>query len=178
MASRLFTILALSMSLGLGVGTATLWSIVSAANDNPGSATSITGVNSGSSGSDATEDEQEGVESVPPDTVSPPPSPTVTIEGVQGTEGTTTVPQDNTVEGVQSVEGSVEPIRGIEGIDAVMMQNLEAVLRMQQRPEEREGQGGVSTAAGLMMMDEFLPTDDDPLPDGREELMEFELEGS
>ena len=74
-------------------------------------------------------------------------NPIIEIEGVEGADGAT-VPLENTIESVNEVHGSVETIRGIEGIDSVMLQNLEAVLRMQQRPQESQSQGGARAAAG------------------------------
>ena len=78
-------------------------------------------------------------------------------------------------------ESSMQSIRGIRGIDTVMLQNLEAVLRMQAPPPppaEGGGGGGVRAAAELLTME----TDEAPEPeeetDDREELIEFEMEGS
>ncbi len=75
-----------------------------------------------------------------------------------------------------SQDVSIESIRGIEGIDTIPLQNLEAVLRMQSRPEEQNSQGGARTAAGLMTM-EATDKDDTKQPDTRQE-MATQLEGS
>ncbi len=80
------------------------------------------------------------------------------------------------VTGVSDDHGSIRSIRGIEGIDSVMLQNLEVVLRMQDRPQENQGKGGASTAARLMAREMAEPLEE--LPDAREEHLEFELEGS
>ncbi len=74
-----------------------------------------------------------------------------------------------------SQDVSIESIRGIEGIDTVPLQNLEAVLRMQTRPEEQQAQGGAGTAAALRTM-EKTENDDAKQPDTREEMTA--LEGS
>jgi hypothetical protein len=72
---------------------------------------------------------------------------------------------------------SIESIRGIEGIDTITLQNLEAVLRMQQRPEEPRPQGGASTVAALMSLPTTEQDDRERQPDTRED-MALELEGS
>jgi hypothetical protein len=74
-------------------------------------------------------------------------------------------------------EVSIESIRGIEGIDTVTLQNLEAVLRMQQRPEEPRPQGGASTAAAVLSLQTTEQDDPQEQPDTRED-MALELEGS
>ena len=68
----------------------------------------------------------------------------------------------------------------IKGIDTVMLQNLETVLRMQAPPPppEEGGGGGVRAAAALMTMENDEPPDPEEEIDGRRELTEFELEGS
>ncbi len=75
-----------------------------------------------------------------------------------------------------SQDVSIESIRGIEGIDTVPLQNLEAVLRMQSRPEEQRSQGGAGAAAALRMM-EATEKNDAQQPDTRQE-MATQLEGS
>lgn len=77
-------------------------------------------------------------------------------------------------------EGSMQSIRGIRGIDTVMLQNLEAVLRMQAPPPPPpEGGGGsVRAAAELLTMENDQPSDPEEETDDRQELIEFELEGS
>jgi hypothetical protein len=85
---------------------------------------------------------------------------------------------DNSIEGVNEVHGSIETIRGIEGIDTVMLQNLEAVLRMQQRPQEQQSQGGARAAAALLTME---PSEAEPIEedvDGRQVHVAYETEGS
>ena len=75
---------------------------------------------------------------------------------------------------------SVQSIRGIKGIDTVMLQNLEAVLRMQAPPPppQEGGGGGVLAAAALLTMENDEPPDPEEETDDRQELIEFELEGS
>ena len=77
-------------------------------------------------------------------------------------------------------DGSLQSIRGIKGIDTVMLQNLEAVLRMQAPPPPQEGGGGggVRAAAELLTMENDEPPDPEVESDGREELTELGLEGS
>jgi hypothetical protein len=72
---------------------------------------------------------------------------------------------------------TIQSIPGIEGIDTVVLENLEAVLRMQDRTTEQRAQGQVRAAAALMSME---PSDEPPQEtvDAREEHQEFELEGS
>jgi len=174
MTNRILALMALPASMALGVGAVLLWSVVSGPNDTGNKAGSITGVASGAAGSDAPEDEQKGVDSVQVDTQT---AEIVDIQGVEGTDGTS-VEQENTIEGVNSVEGSVQPIRGIEGIDTIAIQNLETVLQMQAPEMKQDGQGGVATAAALMTMEDGELDASGEEPDGREELEELELEGS
>ena len=51
----------------------------------------------------------------------------------------------------------MQSVRGIKGIDTVVLQNLEAVLRMQSPPppppEDGGGGGGVRAAAALLTME-------------------------
>ena len=83
---------------------------------------------------------------------------------------------DASIRGVNDDHGSVQSIRGIEGINTITLQNLEAVLQMQDRPQEDQGKGGARTAAGLMARE---PTDElEEIPDARDVHLEFELEGS
>ena len=91
-----------------------------------------------------------------------------------------TAPGDGRQE-VRSIDGSMQSIRGIKGIDTVMLQNLEAVLRMQAPPpppQEGGGGGGVRAAAELLTMENDEPPDPEVESDGREELTELGLEGS
>lgn len=77
-------------------------------------------------------------------------------------------------------DGSLQSIRGIKGIDTVMLQNLEAVLRMQAPPPppQEGGGGGARAAAQLLTMESDQPPDPEIESDGREELTELVLEGS
>jgi hypothetical protein len=79
-------------------------------------------------------------------------------------------------------DGSLQSIRGIKGIDTVVLQNLEAVLRMQAPPPPPQvgggGGGGVRAAAELLTMENDEPPDPEVDSDGREELTELGLEGS
>jgi len=91
-----------------------------------------------------------------------------------------TAPGDGRQE-IRSIDGSMQSIRGIRGIDTVMLQNLEAVLRMQAPPpppQESGGGGGVRAAAELLTMQNEKPPEPEEETDDREELIEFELEGS
>mgnify|MGYP000143271723 CR=1 FL=1 len=56
--------------------------------------------------------------------------------------------------------------------------NLEAVLRLQAPPLPEEGGGGGGAAAALLTMESDEPMEVVQEVDGREELAEFELEGS
>lgn len=120
-------------------------------------------------------------------------SQTVDIEGVEGTEGVDTerentppkravsanATSENTVEILTTSDETMQAIRGIKGIDSVMLQNLETVLRMQAPPPPpEEGGGGSRAAAALLTMETDEPPDPEEEVDGREELTEFELEGS
>ena len=63
-------------------------------------------------------------------------------------------------------DGAMQSVRGIKGIDTVMLQNLEAVLRMQAPPpppEDGGGGGGVRAAAALLTME----NDEPPEPEKR-----------
>ena len=80
-------------------------------------------------------------------------------------------------DGAATRDISIESIRWIEGIDTITLQNLEAVLRMQQRPEEPHPQGGASTAAAVMSLQTTEQNEQEKQPDTREEMTQ-ELEGS
>lgn len=84
-------------------------------------------------------------------------------------------PPENAIENVTDEHGSVLAVRGIEGIEAVALQNLETVLRVQDRTEQKL-QGAVRAAASLLST-EGAPSDAEEIPDGREEMTEL-LEGS
>ena len=91
-------------------------------------------------------------------------------------ETASTTGVDASIRGVTDEHGSIQSIRGIEGIDTVMLENLEVVLRMQDRPQENQGKGSATTAASLMAGE---PTEQlEEIPDARELHLEFELEGS
>lgn len=157
MTNRLFIASALLVSAAAGVGVGML--VLQADDSDVGQqdVQSITGVNSGVDGTLAKPPEDDGV-----DQVAVPPDPEPTIEAV--TTG----------------DGSMQSIRGIKGIDTVMLQNLEAVLRMQAPPPppEEGGGGGLRAAAALMTMENEEPQEPEEEIDGREELTEIELEGS
>jgi len=68
---------------------------------------------------------------------------------------------------------SIQSIRGIEGIDAVALENLEAVIRIQSRAPT----AAARTAAALSTMHSTELGEDDGLPDAREQL-NADLEGS
>jgi hypothetical protein len=70
------------------------------------------------------------------------------------------------------------PVRGIRGIDAVRLQNLEAVLRLQAPPLPPVGDGGGGAAATLLTMESDEPLELEQEVDGREELADLEMEGS
>ena len=98
----------------------------------------------------------------------------VELGASEGTEGLTDPRETFT-----SSAGELQSIRGIRGIDTVMLQNLEAVLRMQAPPlPPQDGGGGSRAAAALLTMDNEEPPDPETEPDGRDELTEIELEGS
>lgn len=85
------------------------------------------------------------------------------------------------VRSITGNDGSLQSIRGIKGIDTVMLQNLEAVLRMQAPPpppQEGGGGGRVRAAAALLTMENDEPPDSEEETDDRQELTELELEGS
>jgi hypothetical protein len=84
---------------------------------------------------------------------------------------------ENTVRGVSDPHGSIQSIPGIEGIDTVTLENLEAVLRMQDRATEPQSQGSVRTAAALMTI-QVAADDQEVVIDARDEHLEIPLEGS
>src|SRR6056297_2049687 len=73
------------------------------------------------------------------------PDPGGDVVGVQS-QSRGSVQGDN-IQDVTDAHGSIQPVRGIQGIDAVMLQNLEAVMRVQTRPEEDEAKGNPAAAA-------------------------------
>jgi hypothetical protein len=171
MTSRLLVGVTLLAAAAAGAGVGAL---VSAAGDPGGQGRdvqSITGVSSGVDGSQAKQPEKKGIDQValPPET--PPEMPP---------EAPPAAPKAATAE-IVTGDASMQSIRGIKGIDTVMLQNLEAVLRMQAPPlppEEGGGGGGVRAAAALMMMQTEEQPEPEPQDDGREELIDPELEGS
>jgi hypothetical protein len=192
--TRLLVTTALLVSTAVGVGAGVLVSQVAAPDKGGKDVKSITGVSSGVDGSGEKQPEKKGVDQVaippePPATVEPASetdtdpdgagSQAVTIEGVEGTEGVMTE-RENTIEIFSANDGTMQSIRGIKGIDTVMLQNLEAVLRMQAPPPppEEGGGGGTRAAAALLTMETDEPPDPEEEVDGREELTELELEGS
>jgi hypothetical protein len=76
------------------------------------------------------------------------------------------------------VQPTIQSIRGIEGIDAVQLQNLETVLRMQSRTTEQKPRGTPRAAAALMTMEPAQQEDTQEQPDGRMEQLEIDLTGS
>jgi len=82
----------------------------------------------------------------------------------------------NEIQEITDAHGSIQPVRGIQGIDAVMLQNLEAVIRVQTRPVEQQAMGTPQVAAGLGFAPSEQPIQD--LPDARDQHQEFEMEGS
>lgn len=75
-------------------------------------------------------------------------------------------------------QNAMRSIRGIKGIDTVMLQNLEAVLRMQAPPPPPEGGGAVQAAAALLTTESDAQPGPETETDDRKELTELELEGS
>jgi hypothetical protein len=155
---------------------------------------SVTGVSSGVDGTDEKLPEKKGVDPlpVPPEPVeatrplqaaaadsSAAASQPVDIQGVEGSDGVA-ADQEPTVEILTTSDGAMQSIRGIQGIDTVMLQNLEAVLRMQAPPPppEEGGGGGMRAAAALLTMENDEPPQPQDEVDGRQELTELELEGS
>jgi hypothetical protein len=187
--------LALLASAAAGVGFGVLVSQVAGPDDDHTDVKSITGISSGVDGTrDKKEEEKKGVDevAVPPETPPTTDPPTVTdsdpnsaesqtvdIEGVEGTEGVD-AETENTIEIFTTNDGTMQSIRGIKGIDTVMLQNLETVLRMQAPPPEPEegGGGGGRAAAALLTMEAEEPPEPEEEEDGRDELTELDLEGS
>ena len=157
--------LILFASAAMGAGTGVLVLQVSGPDMGRENVRSVTGVGSGVEG--RKEKDLETVEEVAQ-------SEAVELAGVEGNEGVTEE-SENTVEVFTSSGGAMQSIRGIKGIDTVVLQNLEAVLRMQ-APPVAEGNG--RAAAALLTQESDAPPDPEAEPDGREELKEFELEGS
>jgi len=154
-------------ALGAGVG---LWAAVSGGDGSPGPGGSVKGVASGADGSATAEETKKGNASLPPE------SRPVAIQGVQGNEGLNTR-QENEIQPVTDAHGSIQSIPGIRGIDAVMLENLETVLRIQIRPPEQR-QGNARTAAVLTATEATLEEDLKDMPDEREQHVPSELEGS
>jgi hypothetical protein len=77
-----------------------------------------------------------------------------------------------------AADNVMQSIRGIKGIDTVMLQNLEAVLRMQAPPPPPEGGGAVRAAAALLTIENDAKPGPETETDDRKELTELELEGS
>jgi hypothetical protein len=105
----------------------------------------------------------------------------VLVSQVTDTRGGRQDVRSITGEIIAANDGSLQSIRGIKGIDTVMLQNLEAVLRMQAPPPPPQaggGGGGVRAAAELLTMKNDEPPEPQDESDGREELTELELEGS
>jgi hypothetical protein len=185
------------LGIAIFAGIATGWRLADG-NDPPApqdEVNSITGVSSGSRGSNADDPPPEGVEQIPPS--EPPPlepeistNQVIDLKGVPGADGTEARPAaedappaidvpNNAIQGVNAEQGIFQSIRGIEGIDSVPLQNLEAVLRMQQPPPETPPQGGGARAAArLLTMEPQETTELQPIEDGREEMTDIELEGS
>jgi hypothetical protein len=189
MSNRIWTGAAVVASIGLGVALAA--AIPQGPDDGGGDVNVVSGVSSGAAGSTNEQPDEEGLEQVPI-TPEPPPatdqeqtdtppdatqSQAVDLRGVQGTEGTE-VEQENVVAVIATPEGTIRQIRGIEGIDTVMLQNLEAVLRMQEPPPPPTGGGGGGRAAAALLTMENEEVEVEEVVDGRDELLEFELDGS
>jgi hypothetical protein len=157
----------------LGAGLALTW--LAAGQGGPQGKTqpagSATGVTADTVGSVAPEDPPKGLQAVPP-----PAGQSVKIQGVEGRPGLAP-PPENTVRSVTDAHGSVQSIPGIEGIDTITLENLEAVLRIQQRATEPRPQGGARTAAALLTTDQ-PPQQPEETADAREEHLELEMEGS
>jgi hypothetical protein len=193
MASRIRAGVAVLMSVGLGVVLAA--AIPQGPDDSGRDVNSVSGVSSGAAGSTDEQPDEQGIEQVPtepavvsandregvdatPESMSgTPQSQAVDIRGVQGTEGSE-LEQESVVAVIATPEGTIRQIRGIEGIDAVMLRNLEAVLRMQEPPPPPLGGGGGGRAAAALLTMENEQVEVEEVVDGREELLEFELDGS
>jgi hypothetical protein len=175
-------------STAAGVGVGLLVSQATGPDAGRQDVKSITGVSSGVDGTQAKEDEEKGVDriAVPPPTAEPKPKTDATpkdstnqavdLKGVKGTEGITTESK-STIEILAPQDNAMQSIRGIKGIDTVMLQNLEAVLRMQSPPPPPQG-GAVRAAAALLTMEHDEKPGPETETDDRKELTELELEGS
>jgi hypothetical protein len=192
MTTRFLITLALFTSAVAGVGAGALLSQVAGPDGARQDVKSITGVSSGVDGTQAKPPEKTGVDQItlppqaPPQTDparkpeaahQQPASQAATIKGVTGTDGVT--PElPRTVEIIAAHDNAVQSIRGIKGIDTVMLQNLEAVLRMQAPPPPPQGGGAVRAAAALLTSENDAKPGPETETDDRQELMELELEGS
>jgi hypothetical protein len=87
-------------------------------------------------------------------------------------------PADSKNPSANDAQGSIQSIRGIEGIDSITLQNLETVLRMQSRATEQRPRGTVRAAAALMAKENTQEEQPEEMPDARVEYLEFEMEGS
>jgi hypothetical protein len=156
-----FIILTLCMSAMAGVGAGLLLLQADASNDTKKDIKSITGVSSGVEGSQVDPLDTEGVDQVP-----------LTAEMPE------TDPETTEFEIMATKDSSMQSIRGIQGIDTVLLQNLESVLRMQAPPPppEEGGGGAVRAAAALLTMENKEPLEPENQTDLRDELTE--LEGS
>jgi hypothetical protein len=190
--TRFFIMLVLFASAAAGAGVGLIMSQVTGRDDRPQDVKSITGVSSGVDGTQVKPPEKKGVDQVaippePPATTHPtrktdakpvkPQSQAVDLQGVKGTEGVATESK-STIEFLTTNDPALQSIRGIKGIDTVMLQNLEAVLRMQAPPPPPESGGAVRAAAALLTTDNDAKPGPETETDDRKELMELELEGS
>lgn len=95
------------------------------------------------------------------------------VTGVaSGSPGSGQPGDQNTIRAVTDPHGSVQSIRGIQGIDQVSLQNLEAVLRMQTATTD-QARGNARTAASLTKT-ATTDQDDQEISDAREELVTTE----
>jgi hypothetical protein len=157
-----FIILTLCTSAVAGAGAGLFLLQADDSNDTKKDIKSITGVSSGVDGSQVDPLDTEGVDQVP-----------LTAEMRE------TNPETTEFEIMATNDGSMQSIRGIQGIDTVLLQNLESVLRMQAPPpppEEGGGGGAARAAAALLTMENEEPLEPENQTDLRDELTE--LEGS
>jgi hypothetical protein len=157
-----FIILTLCTSAMAGAGAGLLLLQADDSHDTKKDIKSITGVSSGVEGSQVDPLDTEGVDQVP-----------LTAEMRE------TNPETTEFEIMATNDGSMQSIRGIQGIDTVLLQNLESVLRMQAPPpppEEGGGGGAARAAAALLTMENEEPLEPENQTDLRDELTE--LEGS
>jgi hypothetical protein len=166
--ARVTVILALCVSACGGVRIGVLLWQQTDAGARQDDATSIIGVGSGVDGSQADPLDEQGVEVID------------ATAAADSADEVTDTEAASAVEFIAPNKGSMQSIRGIKGIDAVRLQNLEAVLRMQAPPAPPTGGGGggVQAAAALLTTENDQPLEPEQEVDGREELAEFELEGS